>query len=222
GGGLPAAPHAPDAGARLDGPRRLRGRHHPHPDRAREGEPRHLRSLGDLPRLEERARREPAAARGGAGASGPGTSGRRDRRRESPAASAAGPAGARAADDLVGRDHRPRAGRLDPVAHRQARAGGQRTAADRGALAHRARPARRAPARRRADAGRGRRPGGRRRAGDGRFTTGSHGLVSQRWVMRALLVLTLAGGSVAHTTLTPLVSIAGVTPDLPLIMVALL
>jgi len=40
--------------------------------------------------------------------------------------------------------------------------------------------------------------------------------------MRALLVLTIAGGSVAHTTLTPLVSIAGVTPDLPLIMVVLL
>jgi rod shape-determining protein MreD len=40
--------------------------------------------------------------------------------------------------------------------------------------------------------------------------------------MRALLVLTIAGGSVAHATLTPLVSIAGVTPDLPLIMVVLL
>src|SRR4029453_6427680 len=40
--------------------------------------------------------------------------------------------------------------------------------------------------------------------------------------MRALLVLTIAGGSVAHATLTPLVSIAGVTQDLPLIMVVLL
>src|SRR5258705_3392566 len=40
--------------------------------------------------------------------------------------------------------------------------------------------------------------------------------------MRGLLVLTVAGGSVAHATLTPLISIAGVTPDLPLIMVVLL
>jgi rod shape-determining protein MreD len=40
--------------------------------------------------------------------------------------------------------------------------------------------------------------------------------------MRGLLVLTLAGGSVAHATLTPLVSVRGVTPDLPLIMVSLL
>src|SRR5437763_11730662 len=40
--------------------------------------------------------------------------------------------------------------------------------------------------------------------------------------MRALLGLTIAGGSVAHATLSPLVSIAGVTPDLPLIMVVLL
>jgi rod shape-determining protein MreD len=40
--------------------------------------------------------------------------------------------------------------------------------------------------------------------------------------MRGLLVLTLAGGSVAHATLTPLVSLGGVTPDLPLIGVILL
>jgi rod shape-determining protein MreD len=40
--------------------------------------------------------------------------------------------------------------------------------------------------------------------------------------MRGLLVLTLAGGSVAHSTLTPLVSVGGVTPDLPLIGVILL
>jgi len=40
--------------------------------------------------------------------------------------------------------------------------------------------------------------------------------------MRGLLVLTVAGGSVAHATLTPLVSVRGVTPDLPLIMVSLL
>ena len=40
--------------------------------------------------------------------------------------------------------------------------------------------------------------------------------------MRALLVLTIVGGSVAHATLTPLVSVAGVTPDLPLIMIILL
>src|SRR5262249_57557763 len=40
--------------------------------------------------------------------------------------------------------------------------------------------------------------------------------------MRALLILTMAGGSVAHATLTPLVTIAGVTPDVPLIMVVLL
>jgi len=40
--------------------------------------------------------------------------------------------------------------------------------------------------------------------------------------MRGLLALTVAGGSVAHTTLTPLVSVRGVTPDLPLIIVSLL
>jgi rod shape-determining protein MreD len=40
--------------------------------------------------------------------------------------------------------------------------------------------------------------------------------------MRGLLVLTLAGGSVAHATLTPLMSVGGVTPDLPLIGVILL
>src|SRR5947209_8853110 len=40
--------------------------------------------------------------------------------------------------------------------------------------------------------------------------------------MRGLLVLTVAGGPVAHATLTPLVSVSGVTPDLPLIMVSLL
>ena len=40
--------------------------------------------------------------------------------------------------------------------------------------------------------------------------------------MRSLLVLTVAGGSVAHATLTPLVTVGGVTPDLPLIMVILL
>src|SRR5258706_15919208 len=40
--------------------------------------------------------------------------------------------------------------------------------------------------------------------------------------MKALLVLTVVGGSVAHATLTPLISVAGVTPDLPLIMVILL
>src|SRR3989449_7960019 len=40
--------------------------------------------------------------------------------------------------------------------------------------------------------------------------------------MKGLLALTVVGGSVAHATLTPLVSIAGVTPDLPLIMVVLL
>jgi rod shape-determining protein MreD len=40
--------------------------------------------------------------------------------------------------------------------------------------------------------------------------------------MRGWLVLTIAGGSVAHATLTPMVTIAGVTPDLPLIMVILL
>ena len=40
--------------------------------------------------------------------------------------------------------------------------------------------------------------------------------------MRGLLALTVAGGSVAHATLTPLVSVRGVTPDLPLIMVSLL
>ena len=40
--------------------------------------------------------------------------------------------------------------------------------------------------------------------------------------MKTLLVLTVVGGSVAHATLTPMISVAGVTPDLPLIMVILL
>src|SRR3989442_5063821 len=40
--------------------------------------------------------------------------------------------------------------------------------------------------------------------------------------MKALLALTVVGGSVAHATLTPLISVAGVTPDLPLIVVILL
>ncbi len=40
--------------------------------------------------------------------------------------------------------------------------------------------------------------------------------------MKALLALTVVGGSVAHATLTPMISVAGVTPDLPLIMVILL
>ena len=40
--------------------------------------------------------------------------------------------------------------------------------------------------------------------------------------MKALLVLTVVGGSVAHATLTPMISVAGVIPDLPLIMVILL
>lgn len=40
--------------------------------------------------------------------------------------------------------------------------------------------------------------------------------------MRGLLALTIVGGPVAHATLSPLVSVAGVTPDFPLIMVILL
>jgi len=40
--------------------------------------------------------------------------------------------------------------------------------------------------------------------------------------MKTLLALTVVGGSVAHATLTPMISVAGVTPDLPLIMVILL
>lgn len=40
--------------------------------------------------------------------------------------------------------------------------------------------------------------------------------------MRALLVLTVLGGGVAHATLAPALQIAGVTPDLPLIVVVLL
>src|SRR2546425_13349058 len=40
--------------------------------------------------------------------------------------------------------------------------------------------------------------------------------------MKGLLALTVVGGSVAHATLTPLISVAGGTPDLPLIMVILL
>src|SRR5258705_7421979 len=40
--------------------------------------------------------------------------------------------------------------------------------------------------------------------------------------MKTLLALTIVGGSVAHATLTPMISVAGVTPDLPLIMVILL
>lgn len=40
--------------------------------------------------------------------------------------------------------------------------------------------------------------------------------------MRTLLALTVFGGSVAHATLAPAFRIAGVTPDLPLIVVVLL
>ena len=40
--------------------------------------------------------------------------------------------------------------------------------------------------------------------------------------MRTLLVLTVVGGGVAHATLAPALSIAGVTPDLPMIVVVLL
>ena len=40
--------------------------------------------------------------------------------------------------------------------------------------------------------------------------------------MRALLALTVFGGGVAHATLAPALRVAGVTPDLPLIVVVLL
>jgi len=40
--------------------------------------------------------------------------------------------------------------------------------------------------------------------------------------MRALLVLTVLGGGVAHATVAPALGIGGVTPDLPLIVVVLL
>lgn len=40
--------------------------------------------------------------------------------------------------------------------------------------------------------------------------------------MRALLALTVFGGGVAHATLAPALQLAGVTPDLPLIVVVLL
>lgn len=40
--------------------------------------------------------------------------------------------------------------------------------------------------------------------------------------MRTLLVLTVVGGGVAHATLAPALSVAGVTPDLPMIVVVLL
>ena len=40
--------------------------------------------------------------------------------------------------------------------------------------------------------------------------------------MRALLALTVFGGGVAHATVAPALRIAGVTPDLPLIVVVLL
>ncbi|OGK97404.1 MAG: rod shape-determining protein MreD [Candidatus Rokubacteria bacterium RIFCSPHIGHO2_12_FULL_73_22] len=40
--------------------------------------------------------------------------------------------------------------------------------------------------------------------------------------MRTLLALTVFGGGVAHATLAPALRIAGVTPDLPLIVVVLL
>src|SRR5213592_3627730 len=40
--------------------------------------------------------------------------------------------------------------------------------------------------------------------------------------MRTLLVLTVLGGGVAHATVAPALGIAGVTPDLPLIVVVLL
>ncbi len=40
--------------------------------------------------------------------------------------------------------------------------------------------------------------------------------------MRLLLVLTVFGGGVAHATIAPALRVAGVTPDLPLIVVVLL
>ena len=40
--------------------------------------------------------------------------------------------------------------------------------------------------------------------------------------MRALVALTVFGGGVAHATLAPALRVAGVTPDLPLIVVVLL
>ena len=40
--------------------------------------------------------------------------------------------------------------------------------------------------------------------------------------MRALLALTVFGGGVAHATLAPALRVAGVTPDIPLIVVVLL
>lgn len=40
--------------------------------------------------------------------------------------------------------------------------------------------------------------------------------------MRALLVLTVLGGGVAHATVAPALGIGGVTPDIPLIVVVLL
>ena len=40
--------------------------------------------------------------------------------------------------------------------------------------------------------------------------------------MRTLLALTVVGGGVAHATLAPTLRVAGVTPDLPLIVVVLL
>jgi rod shape-determining protein MreD len=40
--------------------------------------------------------------------------------------------------------------------------------------------------------------------------------------MRTLLALTIFGGGIAHATLTPTLRVAGVSPDLPLILVVLL
>src|SRR5207249_725878 len=95
--------------------------------------------LDHLPRLEERPRRELSPARRSPAAARPRPARDRDRRRERPAAAPAGAAGAPAPHDALRRDHCPRVGRLDPVAHRQPWPQRQRAPTDRGDLPRRPR-----------------------------------------------------------------------------------
>src|SRR6266850_666918 len=120
---LPAAPHAPDAWPLRRRLRRARPGHHADPDGPRPRQPRHPRGVGDVPRLEERARGEPPAPRRDAAAARRGAASDRDRRREPAAAPAAHAEGVAAARDHGRRDHRARMGRLGPLAHDQPWAG---------------------------------------------------------------------------------------------------
>src|SRR2546426_822514 len=92
------------------------------PDGPRPGQPRPPRHLGHLPRLEERAHREPPAARGEPAAARRGAARERDGGGEPAAAPAPHPEGLAAARHHGRRDHRARMGRLGALAHGQPRA----------------------------------------------------------------------------------------------------